>query len=195
MRPRVLLFTILSAFLFVSAFVAPADARLRAGSLPGIPSRTLGEDVVIPAAWAGIWTFVDSTYDCQGSLIGTDSGVDTLCTGQSGDPGEGEPFPVECSGTITDNSIDYTCSYSEVIDKECTLSFTVVLQGTMSTNSYVLTNTVTLSAVGTSKACLFFPGSCTRTVSRGTRTAPEPVAYCATPVDETTWGRMKSRYR
>ena len=88
-----------------------------------------------------------------------------------------------------------TCTYSESVDKDCILSFTIVLQGTMSASSYVITNTTTLETTGTGKICEFFPGECSRTVSRGTRLAPEPVLYCSTPVDETTWGRVKSRYR
>ena len=42
----------------------------------------------------------------------------------------------------------------------------------------------------------FVPAStCTKIRSRGTRTAPEPVDYCATQVEPTTWGSIKRTYR
>ncbi len=189
MRPHAFLFTILFAALLDPLFGTSADAGPRPTSHGGSPSRLLGGNVV-PAAWAGIWSTVDSTYDCQDILQSTDSSLDTLCTGQASDPGTGE-----CIGTITDNSIDITCNYSELIDTDCTLTISIEVHGTRTSNSYLLTITSMSSTAGTSKGCDLFPSSCSRTVSRGTRIASEPLAYCSTPVDPTTWGRVKSRYR
>ena len=194
MRTRAFLFTILTASIVALVCAGSADARLRpvargAGLLHG-----QGE-IVVPAAWSGVWSYVDSTWDCAGELLGVDSGLDTLCTGQSADPGEGEPFPIECTGTVDDDSIDMTCVYVDEVIPDCTLTFTIELLGTMSANSYVLQNTYTMEYEGTGKGCDFFPDQCQRTVTRATRIAPEPTKYCATPVDVTTWGRVKSQYR
>jgi len=194
MKTRSFLFTILTASLLVSIFAASADARLRPVTRGSSPGGIQGE-IVVPAAWSGIWSYVDSTYDCTGSLMNVDTGLDTLCTGQSADPGEGEPFPLQCTGTVDDDSIDMTCVYVDDPIEDCTLTFTIELLGTMSANSYVLTNTFSMEYEGTGKGCDFFPDQCQRTVTRATRIAPEPAAYCATPVDVTSWGRVKSQYR
>ena len=192
MRPRLLLFAIGSALLVATCVVAPADAGLIRGGA-GLPR--LQGNFVIPPEWAGIWTSVDSTYDCTGVLQGVDAGLDTLCAGKAILTDGASPYALQCSGTADATTVDMRCLYSEEVVTDCNLTFTIVMQGTRTGESYVFTSTVSTIYAGTAKVCDFFPDLCQRTVSRGTRIAGEPTAYCATPADETTWGRVKSRYR
>jgi hypothetical protein len=48
---------------------------------------------------------------------------------------------------------------------------------------------------GTGTGCDLFQNQCTQTNSHSTRIGPAPPAYCATPVQGTSWGRVKSQYR
>ncbi len=190
MRPRFLLFTVFAALIGTIGLAAPSQAGLRVGNTE-LP-RMLG-DIVIPPEWAGIWTYLDSTYECTGALLSVDSGLDTLCTGTviSFDSG---PFAVVCTGSSTATTVDQICTFTGPI-LTCTVNFTIEMHGTRTADSYVITNTVTTDYSGIAPECAFLLDTCRRTVTRGTRTAGEPVAYCSTPVDPTTWGRVKSRYR
>ena len=193
MRPRALLFTAFAALSVSLLFHAPADAGIHPRGSGGSLFAGQGS-IVIPAEWAGIWTYVDSTYDCSGPFQSRDTGSDTLCAGKVIDFNEGSPFTVDCTGTTTATTVDVTCTYSGEVFTDCNVSFTIVTQGTRTVDSYVITSTITTVYSGTGAGCDFFPDSCTRTVTRATRTAPEPAEYCATPTLPSTWGRVKSRY-
>ncbi len=149
-------------------------------------------DNTIPAAWAGVWNFVDSDYDCiTKEFIGTDANVDTLCTGTPVIDDEG--FKLNCSGTIDDTSVDVTCTYTEELDKGCSVTISISLEGTRSGDTANVTTT--FSQDYTPDGCAFgIPDNCTRTEGVGSRIGPEP-AECATPVDAVTWGRVKAGYR
>jgi len=192
MRSRLLLFAACSAAVIAICFAAPADAGLRAGG--AVLPRTQG-DIVIPPEWAGIWSSIDTTYSCAGVRQSVDASLDTLCAGTVVLTNEGSPFTFVCTGTSTATTVDMTCIYSGEIVTDCNMTITIVMQGTRTAESYVINNTVTTVYSGVAPECSFFPDDCTRTVTRGTRIEPEPAAYCALPVDATTWGRVKSRYR
>ena len=63
--------------------------------------RVAGGTAPIPAEWAGVWSNVDSLYDCNGNFPQTFSSVDTLCTGQTVEPDPDPEFTYDCSGTVT----------------------------------------------------------------------------------------------
>jgi len=192
MKVRALCFAILISLAIPFAIAAPADAGPRAPGLRG----ALNTDIVVPAEWSGVWSYVDSTYDCLGVPQGVDSGLDTLCTGQGTSQPDGSTFQLVCTGSITATTFDTHCTGSGPIEgTECTLSLTLDSNGTRTSDSYVITSTIASEVTGIAPECSFFPGSCMRIVSRATRIAAEPTAYCATPVAPTTWGRVKSQYR
>ncbi|MGH3054199.1 MAG: hypothetical protein ACRDL7_04380, partial [Gaiellaceae bacterium] len=37
---------------------------------------------VVPVEWDGVWTTLDSTYDCSGVFLNTSTSSDTICGGQ-----------------------------------------------------------------------------------------------------------------
>lgn len=192
MKRWLFLFTILAALpcaLPGPAAAAPTlDASFVRKMLGGVPG--------VPAEWAGIWTTVDSTYNCVGSLLSFSAGIDTLCTGQGYTPDEEElPTNFVCTGTSTATTFDITCTGSEELFPDCLATFTIRTHGTRTADSYFTVSEMILSTSGTGKGCDLFPGQCTQFNSHGTRTGPEPVAYCATPALEVTWGRVKSQYR
>lgn len=157
---------------------SPAEA-LRAGGL------------TVPAAWAGVWSYADSTFDCTtDELLGGDASVDTLCTGANLQPGG--VGALDCSGTVSDTNVNVTCMVSEEIFPGCSVEVMWSLVGvrTGNTATVTVTNSVSYSPPG----CLFKPDSCTRTESTGTRVAPEPPG-CGTPLDAGSWGSIKARYR
>lgn len=191
MKSRAFLFATLSAFLFAPVLVAPAGAGVHLGG--GRPGLFAGD--TIPPEWAGIWTFIDSTYDCGGELLSTDAGTDTLCAGQPILVDDASPYQLDCNGSTTATTADVTCTYSAEIFPDCMGSITVEFHAVRTSNTYVATGTTSQQYAGTGEGCDFFPDSCTRTVTYGTRIAGEPTAYCATPAEPATWGRVKSRYR
>jgi hypothetical protein len=194
MKARYAFFVILSATIAALVHVPSADAGSGAFGRSGAPGRAL-TGIVIPAEWSGIWSSIDSTYDCEGVLQGVGASLDTLCAGTELTFDEAEGFALDCTGSADANGVDMTCTYSEEIVTDCTLTVTFILEGTRTGDSYVVTNTVSFDYAGTAIECGFIPDSCTRTVLRATRIAPEPAAYCATPVEASTWGRVKSQYR
>lgn len=194
MKTRALVLVVSFSLVIPFVLASPADAGLRASSLGAAPARTQA-GIVIPAEWAGIWTSVDSTYDCQGVLQSTGVSTDTLCAGKELALDDAGSFTMDCTGSTTATTVDMTCVHTEEIVTDCNLTLTITLQGTRTGDSYVVTNTVLFDYAGTAPECGFIPDDCTRYVIHATRIAPEPAAYCASPVAPTTWGRMKSQYR
>lgn len=187
MKVRALFLAILIGLALSVSTSVPADAGSR---------HILAGGVVVPAEWSGIWSIADSVYDCSGAFQSYDTGLDTLCTGQVIDQIYDTQFQLDCTASVSGTTVEQHCTGSGPIEgTECALNFTLDSVGTRSGDSFVITSTIQTSVTGTAPECSFFPGSCTRTVSRGTRIAPEPAAYCASPVAPTTWGRMKSQYR
>ena len=192
MKTRALILAIVISLAPPFILAAPADAGIRA---LGSGSARMQAGIVIPPEWAGIWTSVDSTYDCQGVLQSTGVSTDTLCAGKELALDDAGSFTMDCTGSTTATTVDMTCVHTEEIVTDCNLTLTITLQGTRSGDSYVVTNTVLFDYAGTAPECGFIPDDCTRYVIHATRIEPEPAAYCATPVAPTTWGRMKSQYR
>ncbi len=105
---------VLGVILSMLSISLPGSA---AADLPPLPTlsaalRSAGGPVV-PAAWAGVWATTDSVHLCSDpTILFTDSGLDTLCTG---DPIQDEQggITLSCSGTVDDTSVDITCTGSK----------------------------------------------------------------------------------
>lgn len=184
---------------FVLLFVLAAPSASHATAAPS-PPRTLKEmihalrlsgGVTLPTGWDGEWSAQDSTYDCTGALLGTDSSVDTLCGGA---PVYGDGS-FDCTGTADDDAINVTCVYSMQIVPDCQWTLTTHLRATRTGNSFFAVFTILNDYEGTAPECGFFEDSCEQQNSHGTRLGPAPPEYCATPARPASWGELKLLYR
>lgn len=158
--------------------------------------RLMGGSDPVPPEWAGVWTTVDSVYNCSGGLLSTSTSTDTLCAGQVFDPGgEETECPFECTGTANSTSVNMHCSGTCEVFPDCSSTFDVDFVGTRTADSYFSVITMNVTFSGTGKGCDLLPPNCTQINSHGTRIGPAPEDYCATPAETMTWGRVKSRYR
>ncbi len=191
MKPRALVLAILVTLLLPLAAAGPADAGPRAAGL----RAAFGGTLVVPPEWAGIWSWTDSTYDCNGVFESIDAGVDTLCAGQGYDVINDTPYPISCSGTATATVVDVHCTAVVEVVTDCVATFDLEFNGTRTGDTYFVTAKSQTEFAGTAPECSFFPDQCSRTNTRATRIAAAPVEYCQTPVAPTTWGRVKTQYR
>jgi hypothetical protein len=173
---------------FVLAAIALPSVAARAAEMRDprpLAAAIRSGDLVLPAAWAGVWQYVDSTFTCQQEFLGDETGVDTLCAG----------IPIEesllCSGMVTDTNIDVTCSESVELEG-CTVTATSEIHATRSGD--VIVHSSRWEEVSEPKGCSPFPDHCEVVRGRLTRAAPPP-ASCNTPVHPSSWGRVKILYR
>lgn len=72
------------------------------------------QEVVFPAAWAGVWRVTYPYRDCAtDSLLGVDVTMDSICVGTTVEEFLGitaEQLDVRCVGTITDTEFSAHCS-------------------------------------------------------------------------------------
>jgi hypothetical protein len=160
----------------------------------GLPSMTLGDalaagNLTIPAAWSGIWSVADTSHACGDPTLETDVTVDTLCTGA---PVVDDPFDIlDCTGsTVDDVSANVNCA-GFVEFPGCRIDVSLTIVAARNGDSYVATSTSSQTFTPTGCGGV---DECTVTESTGTRIGPEP-PDCQTPVDASTWGLVKSRYR
>jgi hypothetical protein len=194
MKHLATLLLVMSASLSFSA-AADAAAPVPRSVLRFIQlARAAADPINIPPEWDGIWTNTDSTYDCNGVLQGTSTTTDTLCGGAVFvDPGA-LPVNFECSGTVTGNTINYSCTGRDTVG-DCVLTFTYTSQGTRTGDDSFGVLNVTSTVEGTGFECGFIPVQCIQINTHGHRTGPAPAAYCSTPARSSTWGSVKTRYR
>jgi hypothetical protein len=165
-------------------------------NVPVMPRVTLKDvfsalgDTQIPAAWAGVWTFTNDLYECTLQFpIGSNTETDTLCTGDlvNDDP------KFSCGGTISDTSIEITCSGVQEYGPGCNALLSYTLVATRDGDS--MTSTSTFTTDFDPDLCFKeTPDFCIETQSTATRIAPEP-KDCFTSVDEFSWGQVKAFYR
>lgn len=158
--------------------------------------RAARTSIVLPVEWDGVWTTVDSTYDCSGAFQNTDASADTLCGGK--DYLSGGPDPdlwFDCTGTATATTIDVTCTGSQEVFPNCLASYTVTTHGTRSGGTFFLVSTFSITYSGSGEGCEFLTPYCEQTNSHGTRTGPAPTEYCSVPTHTPSWGALKIRYR
>ena len=158
--------------------------------------KMLGGNDPVPPEWAGVWTTVDSIYDCAGVFQSTSTSTDTLCAGQTFDPDSSAvQCPITCSGTANSTSVNMQCTGTCEVFENCAATFTSDFVGTRTADSYFSVITMNTSFAGTGEGCDVFPDQCMQINSHGTRVGPAPEPYCSTPAEPATWGRIKSRYR
>jgi hypothetical protein len=169
---------------------APAFAQ----SAPLTPRQMLAviQDFNVPPAWDGVWSSVDSTYLCTGALQNVSSGLDTLCGGKPLVQATQGSVTFDCNGTGDAFSIDVTCTASSDAFPGCTGDITYHVVASRTADHYDAMFTINIHYTGT---CGPLTDSCQRTSSHADRIGPAPPAYCATPVESTTWGRVKTIYR
>jgi len=170
----------------------PGSAR--ADRAPAFRDVLRSASVPVPAEWAGVWTTVDTSYDCVTlAFKNTNTSTDTVCVGQEvGDPGT-LPFNITCTGSANSTTVHMHCTGSGEIIPGCTVDIDIVTDGTVSGGSYSMVTTSNFTYSGAS--CLGIPNSCQVLHSHGTRIAAAPAAYCATPAQPSTWGGLKAHYR
>jgi hypothetical protein len=177
----------------VIAILSITTANVRAA---GFHVPTLGEvlqrsgEVTIPAAWSGIWSHQDSLHLCGNPTIFlTGTGEDTLCTGGAFPQGPGG-VTLDCTGTVDDDSADLTCTGTDDSDPTCIIHYNLLFVATRNGENFFAEGTVTTTHEP--QFCDF--DACIVTEITATRVAPEP-AECLTPVEASTWGMLKARYR
>jgi hypothetical protein len=182
----------------VTAFLLSASILMaRPAHAAPFPAEALAHPIgmsggiSVPVEWSGVWAVEDSTYDCPNTFKSTSASLDTLCTGQSF---QGDPTFV-CTGSATATTFTQTCDGTFNVFPDCDASFHLEVHGTRTGESYFSVATLTVNYVGTGTGCDLVPPSCTQINTHGTRTAPAPAAYCASPVREATWGELKVLYR
>lgn len=176
----------------LTACLLPSHAHAAVRSMTLRQALTATGGYTIPAAWAGIWAYTDTTYDCTTlAVTNVSTGQDTLCAGQSFEPDTTGGFNYNCTGTVTDTQVNLTCSGSFSFGA-CTGNFTQVGRGTRTgdTAFYVSTFTTTWSPPN----CAFQNDSCDQTNSHTTRIGAAPPG-CTTPTRARTWGQVKTYYR
>jgi hypothetical protein len=177
----------------VTALILGALAASSASANPFARNHrgVINGSITVPPEWAGIWQSVDSTYDCNGAFQNTTTFTDTLCAGVTFE----SDTTFSCTGSADANSYTQHCTGSGEVFTDCTYTFDLTTHGTRSGDSFFSVSVFSTTYTGTGKGCDFFPDSCTQTNSHSTRLGPAPAAYCATPVESTSWGRVKSLYR
>src|SRR5262249_27105222 len=87
----------------------------------------------VPPEWVGIWTSVDSIYDCTtGALMKVVERTDTLCAGQEigDDPNAPPHLSATCSGSADAGHIQVHCGASGLCGEACTFDYTSDLDET-----------------------------------------------------------------
>jgi len=185
----------LTALVVVLATPLPAAA----GELPQLSlSGILGalDDPVLPDEWGGIWDIdIDLRLCGSPTILFSDSETDTLCPGASVDAGDSDPddptIIMECTGTATATRLEMTCTFSQVVEGgACTINSVITYEADLNGDSYTA---VVRSESTVSGTCIDQGDFCGESTITGTRVGPAP-ASCATPVELSTWGTLKSRY-
>jgi len=187
--PTVLLFVL--TLLPGSATAGRPAAGIR--QLFGIAAGTGA--IIVPQEWGGIWTSVDSTYDCTGGFQFVDGSADTLCPGAVIVDPVVFPISYTCTGSADATTVTVNCSGSTEIAPDCMATYTLTLQGTRTGDTSFMVSTMSTTYSGTGEFCDFIPDECVQTNSHGTRTGPAPSEYCQTPALPKSWGEVKVRYR
>ena len=154
--------------------------------------RGLLTSVPVPHEWSGVWSTIDTTYDCDLNYKTTTAGQDTLCTGQEVFPPGGQSFSIDCTGTANSTSVHMHCTGSGEIIAGCTENVDITIDAELSGDSYYAVTVDNITFTG--PYCIGLPNQCLVNHSHGTRTSAEP-ATCATPAQPSTWGKLKANYR
>lgn len=158
------------------------------------PVSASAEGIPLPPEWEGIWSDVDSVYDCTTqALIKVVSQNDTLCADEQvgDDPHIPPPFGgVTCAGTGNATELQSHCAVSGLCGEACGLDYTSDLDAVRTGEAAFW--------LWTTKFVSNFPShnSCSLTRRHGTRIQAGPLAVCTSvPTKPSTWGNLRARYR
>lgn len=187
MKRLAALLTLLALCVAIDAAATPRFTQLL---------RATNGSIIVPVEWDGVWSIVDSTYDCTGELKLVTAGFDTICGGQVFSLASSDnPYPLDCSGSAGPTTLDATCAGGATIAPDCAFEIATEVHAVRTGNSYRAVTVWNESYVGSGLGCNLLPGSCERSVRLGTRIAAGPAEYCLTSTRRATWGRLKLLYR
>ena len=152
------------------------------------------EDIIVPVSWEGVWETTTTEMNCQTlEVLSVTTTLDTLCAGDVLNPADpdGEFPSFECTGTVTDDTINMECSGSMEVLPDCTFTISFISEGSITgdTSTGVSVNRFTYTGAG-----CFFEDMCTRLETTSVRTGA--ASGCGTtPVTSASWGGLKSVYR
>jgi hypothetical protein len=146
---------------------------------------------VIPPEWAGIWATTDTSYDCTGAYMNNGSSEDTLCAGHTFP----NPTNFTCTGSATATTFQQTCDGGGNVFANCDYTFHSESQGTRTNDTFFSVTVTSFHYFGSDPSCALFQDTCVQFNLHGTRTGPEPSAYCASPAVSKSWGKVKVLYR
>ena len=181
------------ALLALAALIVAKPSLAATGGLDAAQILRIARSaVIVPAQWDGIYSVVDTMYDCTGAEQFAEASTDTICGGK--DYEFESVSGITCSGTADASSFDATCSGSTDVFTGCTANYAFVVHSTLASGTFHTVGTMNITYTGSAPGCSAFPATCTQTDSWGTRTGPAPVPYCATATVPGTWGQLKIRY-
>lgn len=126
-----------------------------------------GGSVQLPAEWAGAWTFHTVSRECGSDEVTEDITHDeVLCENGEFLDDDGVGVDVNCTGTITETSLDISCSGSATFEG-VTFTYQLTAQATRSGDSVSGTSHFQLSSGGEVIECY-------DEVFTATRTGPAP---------------------
>ena len=175
-----------SALLFL--FAAPAFAGRLPIHLPNV--TTLSPADVLPSAFQGIWDYTQVLKDCETMIVlSTISGTDTICANEELTPPDTSQS-VACTFEISETGYHVVCSGTLALEDTCSVDYDYDITTTLSGN--------TLTTVGiymtTYNHCGPIPPQCIRYEYTALRVG-NANEECAVPVENTTWGWIKSKTR
>lgn len=180
---------------FLATLILVGAALLAARSASaGVPSGRfpiVNGNIIVPAEWAGVWQYTDTTYDCNGAFKSTSSGFDTLCAGAQFDTSS----TVSCTGSVDGTTYTQHCTATGELFPDCSYNIDIVSHGTRTGDTAFSVSVTQSSTSGSAPGCNLFPPTCDQVNTHSTRIGPAPAEYCATPAAPTTWGKVKAQYR
>ena len=178
-----------AAVVFLSLLVFAGGARAAGNSRPSA-------GVVVPAEWAGIWTSVDSVYNCAtGALVKVVERTDTLCTGQDVPQDPNAPSyiqfpPATCSGSADATHILEHCDgFGGLCGEACFVDDTLDVAATRTGDSAFWSWLTRAVSTCHAEIC----DLCVLTHRHATRVAPGPCG--PVPTQSESWGKLKAGYR
>jgi hypothetical protein len=173
-------------------FVAGASAGPFDMPEPGdMLAQLAQEGIDVPEAWAGVWEFTWTIYDCDSEIVvDTGESQETLCVNDEFiEPEEGPD--ITCTGTVNATTVNLECTGSEEILPGCTASYDYEFDAVRDGDSMVGTAIVSITFAGDCPVT----DICTRQETTGERVGPAPEDCGQTPVLQRPWGAIKQMYR
>src|SRR5205085_10531495 len=116
--------------------VGPAYASPRNSSIDAL-LRSIPATIKVPPEWDGVWTEVDTVYDCNGVFQSTSAPTDTICGGQIFNTAvPGFSITLDCNGTGDATSFDITCTGTGNVAADCDANFNIHTHGTRTGDTF-----------------------------------------------------------